>query len=573
MGLLLLLLLRLSGGRCAHDRHRFAVAGWGRLAIGMYVLFGEKWLEHFSPDQLLIVRLEDQSIDPEGFMRRIFSFLDADEPDEDAWKAILRSRHANSHRVNRDPILEATETMLREFYRPYNDLLAQLMNISDFKWELKRVDPISGKVLSLRDVLLEEQQQHHTALQPSSSHDERKNAVIEHLKIQQQQHHQHRHHSDFRSEHDMVVPEDLLDGELPPRPHDGKDVSRPLQQQQMGGADDDLALSKHRVKYIKYHMDDLKRRKEQQQLEVAFSGRDPVFDAHGFNRHQLGAHDTTAEEEEGRSESDPQEGPGMAGMKKSLRGVQQLPPVDLDLHPKRFSIDGLYLPPIDQGDHREEDGTRLAIKDREDAASQLCDAAFSLNIALLKHLLHDIGIPSDLVSEKEAGRNSLHCLSLLFVMADAHRYSHVFSVLKGKESWMTQFFDPPLEKHQSSVLSRDIVSRLEKSILLVARWLLRAEVPVNIQDRGGLTPLHIASIGGELSLVQLLLESGADTSITNDDGRTALHYAVIYGHAEIAALLVQRGADLYLEDRHLMKPIHILENPGRLLSIWDWIDA
>jgi len=522
------------------------VAGWGRLAIGLYVLFVEKWLEHFPPDQLLIVRLEDQKVDPEGFMRRIFAFLDTGEPDEDAWKTILRSRHANSHRVNRDPILEATEMMLREFYRPYNDLLAQLMNNSDFKWELKRVDSTSGKVLSLRDVLLEEQQLHHlhqTSLQPFS-HDEKKNAVIEHLKMQHQHHHQHhRHHSDFRSEHDVMALKDLIDGELL-RSHD--EIGGQM------GADhlDDPALL-DRVKYMKYHMDDLRHRKEQQQqqLEDISSGRDPIFDAHGFNRHQLGAHD--AEEEEDRFESEPQK-------KKSLRGGQMLG--DLDLNPMRFSIDGLHLPPVDHGDRKEETG--LVFKDREDAASQLCDAAFTLNIARLKQLLYDIGVPSDLVTEKEAGRNSLHCLSLLFVMADAHRYSHVFSVLKGKESWMTQFFDPPLEKHQSSVLSRDIVSRLEKYILLAARWLLRAEVPVNVQDRGGLTPLHIASIGGELSLVQLLLESGADTSITNDDGRTALHYAVIYGHAEIAALLVKGGADLFLEDRHLMKPIHILENPG-----------
>lgn len=39
---------------CAHDRHSFAVAGWGRLSVGLYSLYYEKWLEHFEPSQFKV---------------------------------------------------------------------------------------------------------------------------------------------------------------------------------------------------------------------------------------------------------------------------------------------------------------------------------------------------------------------------------------------------------------------------------------------------------------------------------------------------------------------------------------
>ena len=50
-------------------------AGWGRLSIGLYAVYLEKWLEHFAPDQFLITRLEDYENDPKAYMQRLFVFL------------------------------------------------------------------------------------------------------------------------------------------------------------------------------------------------------------------------------------------------------------------------------------------------------------------------------------------------------------------------------------------------------------------------------------------------------------------------------------------------------------------
>ena len=61
--------------RCAHDRYSFGVGGHGRLNIGLYILFIEKWIEHFTPDQFLVVRLEDYALNPRAYMSTIFNFL------------------------------------------------------------------------------------------------------------------------------------------------------------------------------------------------------------------------------------------------------------------------------------------------------------------------------------------------------------------------------------------------------------------------------------------------------------------------------------------------------------------
>jgi hypothetical protein len=78
--------------------------GWGRLSIGLYALFYEKWLEHFSPDQFLVARLEDYTP---------FKFLGFDEPEN--WDQVLEKVNFKSHRVDREPLLQETEEALNHY--------------------------------------------------------------------------------------------------------------------------------------------------------------------------------------------------------------------------------------------------------------------------------------------------------------------------------------------------------------------------------------------------------------------------------------------------------------------------
>ena len=48
---------------------------------------------------------------------------------------------------------------------------------------------------------------------------------------------------------------------------------------------------------------------------------------------------------------------------------------------------------------------------------------------------------------------------------------------------------------------------------------------INLQDNNGNTALHIAIVKGNIGLVNILLDAGADSKIKNNDGQDAEHIA------------------------------------------------
>ena len=202
------------------------------------------------------------------------------------------------------------------------------------------------------------------------------------------------------------------------------------------------------------------------------------------------------------------------------------------------------------------------IKNKEDAAQQLCSAAFGLDLYALEHLLYKIGIPSSVSMESDGGRNAFHCLSLVSHLADSHSKSHIFSVLKGKLSWLSNYIKPAMERKMKSVASYDIVNGLREAIASVAKWLLKANVNFNQGDTFMNTPLHYAAQGGMESLVEILLSNGADPNAANSENRTPLHFAAAYGHAKVAGQLIESGADVDRLDHYGISPNKILSSPG-----------
>lgn len=64
-----------------------------------------------------------------------------------------------------------------------------------------------------------------------------------------------------------------------------------------------------------------------------------------------------------------------------------------------------------------------------------------------------------------------------------------------------------------------------------------------LDDQFGVSPLSWAVLKRDLSLVERLLDHGADVNVANRDGNRPLHAAAFLGGDEIAAKLVERGAD------------------------------
>ena len=63
------------------------------------------------------------------------------------------------------------------------------------------------------------------------------------------------------------------------------------------------------------------------------------------------------------------------------------------------------------------------------------------------------------------------------------------------------------------------------------------------------TPLHSAAYQGNVKLVELLLDHGADINALEDDNETALHWAAVKGQLNVAKLLVKRGINVNLKNR------------------------
>lgn len=70
-----------------------------------------------------------------------------------------------------------------------------------------------------------------------------------------------------------------------------------------------------------------------------------------------------------------------------------------------------------------------------------------------------------------------------------------------------------------------------------------------MQDTEGRTPLVVATLAGKFHAVQMLLHAGADVNIGDKDGYTPIHIAGFHGHADIARLLVRQGG-MRINDRH-----------------------
>jgi ankyrin repeat protein len=66
---------------------------------------------------------------------------------------------------------------------------------------------------------------------------------------------------------------------------------------------------------------------------------------------------------------------------------------------------------------------------------------------------------------------------------------------------------------------------------------------VNMQNKYGWTPLHIAIRRNHRNMVEYLLDNGADIDRVDGVGWTPLMEAVMDDMTELCALLIERGAD------------------------------
>mmetsp|Transcript_7770 Transcript_7770/g.11547 ORF Transcript_7770/g.11547 Transcript_7770/m.11547 type:complete len:1320 (+) Transcript_7770:61-4020(+) len=94
-----------------------------------------------------------------------------------------------------------------------------------------------------------------------------------------------------------------------------------------------------------------------------------------------------------------------------------------------------------------------------------------------------------------------------------------------------------------------------KGLLRTCSYLCSLEVPLDVRDPEGYTPLHICSAEGHYDLLELLLDSGADYLMRTDDGRNCVHLAAKGGHLDVVRALESRGVAIDDSDLFGMTPL------------------
>ncbi|CAK7325909.1 unnamed protein product [Dovyalis caffra] len=72
--------------------------------------------------------------------------------------------------------------------------------------------------------------------------------------------------------------------------------------------------------------------------------------------------------------------------------------------------------------------------------------------------------------------------------------------------------------------------------------------PLDLRDKDGRTPLHLAASRGNIKCATFLVESGADKDAKSKDGRTALYRAAANGDRRMVEMFIDIGADLTIPD-------------------------
>ncbi|XP_076834843.1 carbohydrate sulfotransferase 15 [Brachyhypopomus gauderio] len=108
-----------------------------RLQVGLYVVYLLDWLSVFSPEQILVLRLEDHAANRNHTIHRVLSFLHLEPLTQQKEADITRSPASNARNpANRNlgPMLPITKEILQNFYGPFNQQLAVLLDDSSFLW-------------------------------------------------------------------------------------------------------------------------------------------------------------------------------------------------------------------------------------------------------------------------------------------------------------------------------------------------------------------------------------------------------------------------------------------------------
>lgn len=126
------------------------------------------------------------------------------------------------------------------------------------------------------------------------------------------------------------------------------------------------------------------------------------------------------------------------------------------------------------------------------------------------------------------------------------------AALQGEVELVNTLLDAGEDPNLGNPLGKAIAKRQFKTAeALIARG---ASLNADKDDIYGRGPLQIAAITGDLPIIELLLQKGAELNATTEHGDSALALAAKYGHVNVVKFLLERKADPNRSLRTLRAP-------------------
>lgn len=123
---------RRSTRQCAYNRLSHAAE---MVSMGLYDVFVKDWLAVFPREQFLFIRTEDYQARPLETMRNITQFLGMGEMTSQAVAALEAAASASHSYSNSSTYMSvSTRERMRNFYRPHNHRLAELLHNDAYRW-------------------------------------------------------------------------------------------------------------------------------------------------------------------------------------------------------------------------------------------------------------------------------------------------------------------------------------------------------------------------------------------------------------------------------------------------------
>ncbi len=97
---------------------------------------------------------------------------------------------------------------------------------------------------------------------------------------------------------------------------------------------------------------------------------------------------------------------------------------------------------------------------------------------------------------------------------------------------------------------------------LVSELLKKSPELVNVKDKRGNIPLHLAAKTVNIKVLEMLIRRGSKLNISNNSGYTPLHYAAYYNRGENVEKLLKHGVGINLKSLEGETPLHMTAYSG-----------